>query len=88
MKHFIVRLRSYRSDLCKGCLFLSLSLSLHVFDVIFRIPPPATSVVLTVPVTVSNDNRCVQFYGFNHDYQQQNVHFVEAYYFNENIFLN
>lgn len=41
---------------------------------------PATSVLslLTVPVTVSDENRCVQFYGFNHEYQTQNVHFVET----------
>lgn len=54
------------------------------FDVMFFISHnhvgSSTSVLSlsTVPVTVSNENRCVQFYGFNHEYQQQNVHFVET----------
>lgn len=41
---------------------------------------PVTSVLtpLTVTITVSNENRYVQFYGFNHEYQRQNVHFVET----------
>lgn len=34
--------------------------------------------LLTIIVTVNNENRCVQFYGFHHEYQQPNVHFVET----------
>lgn len=34
--------------------------------------------LLTITITVSNENRYVQFYGFNHEYQRQNVHFVET----------
>ena len=37
---------------------------------------PETSVLSQV--TVTSVNRYVQFYGFNHEYQQPNVNFVET----------
>lgn len=55
------------------------------FDLIFLsvvsfklIGPTSVLSLSTITITVSNENRCVQFYGFNHEYQRQNVHFVET----------
>lgn len=68
--------RKCKSDISKG--FLKFDL-IFLSVVSFKLIGPTSVLSLsTITITVSNENRCVQFYGFNHEYQRQNVHFVET----------